>query len=55
MALSDLPPAERHRRIAAGFSDRVHGTEHWGVPSPVTGWTALLGFIGRDPFWTPNR
>ena len=40
MALSDLPPAERHRQIAAGFADRVRGTKQWDVPSPVAGWTA---------------
>lgn len=40
MALSDLHPAERHRRIAAGFTDRVRGTKQWDAPSPVAGWTA---------------
>jgi uncharacterized protein (TIGR03086 family) len=40
MALSDLPPAERHRQIAATFTDRVHGAKDWGALSPVAGWTA---------------
>lgn len=40
MALSDLNPAERHRQIAAGFTDRVRGTKHWDAPAPVAGWTA---------------
>jgi uncharacterized protein (TIGR03086 family) len=40
MALSDLNPAERHRHIAATFTDRVCATEHWDAPSPVAGWTA---------------
>src|SRR5919202_5202936 len=39
MALSDRP-AERHREIGRGFTDRVRGTRSWDVPSPVAGWTA---------------
>jgi uncharacterized protein (TIGR03086 family) len=33
-------PAERHRRVAGVFTDRVLGTADWGAPSPVAGWTA---------------
>jgi uncharacterized protein (TIGR03086 family) len=43
MAPSDLVaavPAERHRRIAGTFGDRVRGTRDWQAPSPVAGWTA---------------
>ncbi|MGN9802880.1 TIGR03086 family metal-binding protein [Micromonospora sp. L32] len=40
MALSDLGPAERHRRIAATFTDRVRDAKPWDAPSPVPGWTA---------------
>ena len=40
MALSELSPAERHRRIAAGFTARVEGTEKWDAPAPVDGWAA---------------
>jgi uncharacterized protein (TIGR03086 family) len=40
MALSDLGPAERHRRIAGDFTDRVHGVKQWDAPAPVAGWTA---------------
>jgi uncharacterized protein (TIGR03086 family) len=44
MAVSDHPvdatPADRHRRYAAAFSDRVRGTRDWTVPAPVAGWTA---------------
>ncbi|MEQ4207350.1 TIGR03086 family metal-binding protein [Actinopolymorpha sp. B17G11] len=40
MALSDLPPAERHRQIAGGFTDHVRGAKHWDAPAPVAGWTA---------------
>jgi uncharacterized protein (TIGR03086 family) len=39
MALSDLP-AQRHREIGRGFTDRVRGTRSWDVPSPVAEWTA---------------
>jgi uncharacterized protein (TIGR03086 family) len=40
MTLSDLGPAERHRRIAGDFTDRVHGVKQWDAPAPVAGWTA---------------
>lgn len=40
MALSELGPAERHRQIAAGFTDRVRRAKDWHAPSPVAGWTA---------------
>jgi uncharacterized protein (TIGR03086 family) len=39
MALSEQP-AERHREIGGGFSERVRGTRSWDVPAPVAGWTA---------------
>src|SRR5689334_19989207 len=39
MALSDLP-AQRHREIGRGFTDRVRGTRSWDVPAPVPAWTA---------------
>ena len=39
MALSDQP-AERHREIGRGFTDRVRGARSWDAPSPVAGWTA---------------
>ncbi|WP_229069993.1 TIGR03086 family metal-binding protein [Actinoplanes sp. DH11] len=40
MSLSELSPAERHRRIAAGFTDRVLGAADWDAPAPVDGWAA---------------
>ena len=40
MALSDLDPAERHRRIAATFTDRVRAAKDWDAASPVPDWTA---------------
>jgi len=39
MAPSDTP-ADRHRRYAGAFSERVRGTRDWTVPAPVAGWTA---------------
>ncbi|SQD97678.1 MULTISPECIES: TIGR03086 family metal-binding protein [unclassified Parafrankia] len=38
-ALADRP-AERHRRIAGTFTDRVLGTRDWDAPAPVAGWVA---------------
>ncbi|MGA5298907.1 TIGR03086 family metal-binding protein [Nucisporomicrobium flavum] len=40
MALSDLGPADRHRRIAGTFTDRVRAAKAWDAPAPVAGWTA---------------
>jgi uncharacterized protein (TIGR03086 family) len=33
-------PAERHRRIAGGFTQRVRDAKDWDAPAPVDGWTA---------------
>lgn len=33
-------PADRHRELAGGFSERVAGTTDWDAPAPVEGWTA---------------
>jgi uncharacterized protein (TIGR03086 family) len=32
--------AERHREVAATFTDRVRGVRDWGAPTPVPEWTA---------------
>jgi uncharacterized protein (TIGR03086 family) len=32
-------PADRHREIAAGFSERVRAVTDWDVPTPVAEWT----------------
>jgi uncharacterized protein (TIGR03086 family) len=43
MAPSELltaEPARRHRLIADGFAQRVHGTSDWSAPAPVEGWAA---------------
>src|SRR4051794_9226196 len=58
MALSDLDPAERHRRIAGGFTDRVRGVRDWDAPPPVAAWAArdvgghLVGWL--PPFVAPG-
>ena len=39
MALSS-GPAERHRQVSRGFTDRVQGARSWDAPAPVAGWTA---------------
>ena len=39
MAPSETP-ADRHRRYAGAFSDRVRGTRDWTAPAPVAGWEA---------------
>jgi uncharacterized protein (TIGR03083 family) len=38
--MADDTPADRHRRYAGAFSERVRGTRDWTVPAPVAGWTA---------------
>jgi uncharacterized protein (TIGR03086 family) len=40
MALSELSPAEKHRRIAGVFTDRVRSVKDWDAPAPVSGWVA---------------
>ena len=35
-----MTPAEEHRWIAAGFSDKVRGVSDWEAPAPVEGWVA---------------
>jgi uncharacterized protein (TIGR03086 family) len=39
-ALAAAAPAERHRRVAGTFTERVLGTAAWDVPAPVAGWAA---------------
>lgn len=38
--LSGLPPAARHRAVAARFGAEAAATVDWSAPSPVPGWTA---------------
>jgi uncharacterized protein (TIGR03086 family) len=35
-----MTPADQHRWIAAGFTDRVQGATDWDAQSPVPEWTA---------------
>jgi uncharacterized protein (TIGR03086 family) len=49
-------PAERHRRIAGTFTDRVHGVTDpasWDSPSPVAEWTAR-DVVGHLVEWLPG-
>jgi uncharacterized protein (TIGR03086 family) len=40
MTLSELTAAERHRRIARDFTDRMQRVTDWDLPAPEAGWTA---------------
>ncbi|MEJ2859723.1 TIGR03086 family metal-binding protein [Actinomycetospora flava] len=44
-------PADRHRRIAAAFTERVHGTGDWDVPTPVPEWRAR-DVVGHLTGWS---
>jgi uncharacterized protein (TIGR03086 family) len=44
--------AEEHRRVAAGFGERVRGTTDWDAPAPVSGWTAR-DVVGHLVEWLP--
>ena len=39
-ALTELTPADRHRTIAAGFTEHAAVVQDWAAPTPVTDWTA---------------
>lgn len=38
--LTDLGAAERHRAVAAGFTEHVAAVRDWQAPTPVDGWVA---------------
>jgi uncharacterized protein (TIGR03086 family) len=40
VALSELTPADRHRAVAAGFTEHVSAVRNWAAPTPVNGWVA---------------
>jgi len=40
VALSALAPADRHRAVAAGFTEHAAVVRDWSAPTPVTDWTA---------------
>jgi uncharacterized protein (TIGR03086 family) len=46
-------PAERHRVIAAGFSDRVRAVTDWDAPSPVAEW-ATRDVVRHLVEWFPS-
>ncbi|WP_111766172.1 TIGR03086 family metal-binding protein [Nakamurella deserti] len=46
-------PAERHRVVAAGFTDRVRGAVDWDTPAPVPGWRAR-DVVGHLVGWFPG-
>lgn len=46
-------PAERHRAVAAAFTDRVRGTCDWDAPAPVAGWRAR-DVVGHLVEWFPQ-
>jgi uncharacterized protein (TIGR03086 family) len=52
MALSDRP-GERHRQVAATFTEKVRRTRDWQAPSPVEGWTAG-DVVGHLTGWLPG-
>lgn len=50
---ADVSPAERHRRFAATFTERVEGTTDWDAPAPVAEWTAR-DVVGHLTTWFPG-
>lgn len=50
--LPQLPPAEKHRRIAARFTEVVHGVADWDAPTPVEEWRAR-DVVGHLVGWLP--
>lgn len=38
--LTEASPADRHRRVAALFTQLIDGTTDWSVPTPVKEWRA---------------
>ena len=51
--MTDETAADRHRRIAATFTERVRGAGDWDVPAPVEGWTAR-DVVGHLTSWFPG-
>jgi uncharacterized protein (TIGR03086 family) len=46
-------PADRHRAVADGFTERVLGTSDWDVPAPVASWTAR-DVVAHLTDWLPS-
>lgn len=65
MTMAELNAAERHRRIAGEFTDRVRHVKDWDVRTPVPDWTArdvvrhlvewLPGFLKAGSDVQPQR
>jgi uncharacterized protein (TIGR03086 family) len=55
MADTPTAPAERYRRVARGFSDRVAGVPEggWDDPSPCEGWVAR-DIVAHVCSWVPG-
>ncbi|MGP9539254.1 maleylpyruvate isomerase family mycothiol-dependent enzyme [Brachybacterium sp. AOP43-C2-M15] len=51
--LPQLPPAEKHRVIAARFTDVARGVTDWDAPTPVTEWRAR-DVVGHLVTWLPG-
>ena len=51
--MTEETAADRHRRVAATFTERVRGTSGWEVPAPVEGWTAR-DVVGHLTTWFPG-
>ena len=53
MDLTQLNPADRHRRVAALFDDLVVATPDWDACTPVEEWTAVE-VVGHLIDWLPG-
>jgi uncharacterized protein (TIGR03086 family) len=53
MGLADLAPSERHRSVAAGFTQVVRSVADWDAPSPVPQWRAR-DVVGHLVGWLPG-
>jgi uncharacterized protein (TIGR03086 family) len=40
VALNELTPADRHRAVAAGFTEHASAVHNWATPTPVNDWVA---------------
>ena len=51
--MTEETPADRHRRVATIFTERVRGARDWDVPAPVDGWTAR-DVVAHLTTWFPG-
>ncbi len=51
-SLSAMSVVDRYRSAAGTFTDRVHGTRDWDVPTPVAEWRAR-DVVGHLSTWLP--